>query len=508
MAKQSKKSTQAQPNSTAAKSARKKRPNKPASGQGRYKVIREENSEITVIEPGVRYSIRIRLRPDIDQGGTHKSWHFSKSRDVWVRSLAEARTERDKYRHELEQGLSTIDMTVAQFARQWQDDRILQSESSLRSTGVAKPSKRTLERDEPEIRRIEQRFPTVTVRKLTVEHVERVISKMRDEGVSEHTIWKMFKKLRQILKRPAISGAIRHNPCDLVTNISEPKGSKETKDNRRITYDSASTFISWLSDQELDGRIVALWLGLTEQLRLGEALALRWTEVDFANNRIQVIWTLDKSSELVPAKAESGRALAMGSHLKRILLDWREMQKEQFPNLVKKWRRQKIPCGKKWDENAPVCSSYYGTHINPDNFGRWMRPTMVDLGLGRFETEEKWIDSRGIERVKRKGYRGVSYKSLRTFGTTLLVNKNLDLITVQKHDGHHSPETTTKFYAEHVPESERTVAAAVDGFLDDVIAGDSRPPEHSESEMARIINELDPAQWPGWVVDRLRGASR
>jgi len=42
----------------------------------------------------------------------------------------------------------------------------------------------------------------------------------------------------------------------------------------------------------------------------------------------------------------------MGSFLKGMLLAWIEIQKAEFPHLVKKWRREKIPCGKEWDETA------------------------------------------------------------------------------------------------------------------------------------------------------------
>ena len=42
-----------------------------------------------------------------------------------------------------------------------------------------------------------------------------------------------------------------------------------TKERRRIGEDEAGKFIAWLSEQELDGRIVALWLGLTEHEEAG-----------------------------------------------------------------------------------------------------------------------------------------------------------------------------------------------------------------------------------------------
>lgn len=224
--------------------------------------------------------------------------------------------------------------------------------------------------------------------------IEKTISAMREDGVSENSIFKTIKKLRQVLNRPVLRGRLERNPCDLIDGISEPKISPETKARRRITEEDAAEFIVWLYGQKLDGRIVALWLGLTEHIRLGEALALRACDIDFENDTIHIRGTLNKKCEIVPAKAGSERVLAMGSFLKGMLLAWIDIQKAEFPIMVKKWRRGQIPCGREWDETAPVCSSYYGTHINLDNYGRWMRALMVERGLGEYEREvAKAMDS-------------------------------------------------------------------------------------------------------------------
>ena len=98
---------------------------------------------------------------------------------------------------------------------------------------------------------------------------------------------------------------------------------------RRIDEDTATEFIAWLFEQELNGRVVALWLGMTEHIRLGEALALRACDLDFDNDAIYIRGTLDKHGKIVPAKAGSERALAMGSFLKGLLLAWIDTQKAE-----------------------------------------------------------------------------------------------------------------------------------------------------------------------------------
>ena len=272
------------------------------------------------------------------------------------------------------------------------------------------------------------------------------------------------------------------------------------KAHRRIDEDEAGEFIAWLFKQELNGRIVALWLGLTEHIRLGEALALRACDLDFDNDAIYIRGTLDKRGKIVPAKAGSERALAMGSFLKGLLLAWIEIQKAEFPHLVKKWRREKIPCGKEWDETAPVCSSYYGTHMNTDNYGKWMRALMVERGLGEYTKHEKWTDSRGIERVKHGGYVGPSYKSLRSFGATYLIGENVDVKTAQAHFGHRRSSTTLELYAEKVPAHEREVARTMDSFVKTAL-GDEAPEERSLEALREAITTMKPDEWPDWVSE-------
>lgn len=462
------------------------------------KVYFEDGISLRAIEPGRLYSARVRMEPDDHLGGPHKKWYWSKSKQIEASSKAKAFAEAEKYRKELVDGDGGAGLTVAECARQWQEERTVQAEATRKSTGIARPSLRTIDRDEIEIQRIERLFPAVTVCELTPEHIERVITKMRKEGASEQTIFKMFKKLKQILRRPAITGHIDYNPCELVTTIHEPPINPVTKEHRRIGEDEAEEFIAWLFKQELDGHTVALWIGLTEHIRLGEALALRACDLDFENDAIYIRGTLNKKGEIVPAKAGSERALAMGTFLKGLLLAWTEIQKATFPHLVRKWRREKMPCGKKWDETAPVCSTHYGTHMNTDNFGRWMRSVMVERGLGEYATSEEWVDSRGIERVKHGGYVGPSYKSLRSFGATYLVGENVDVKTAQAHFGHRRSSTTLELYAESVPQHEREVARTMDMFVRAALGGKA-PEEQSLDAFREAVTTMEPDEWPDWV---------
>lgn len=145
-----------------------------------------------------------------------------------------------------------------------------------------------------------------------------------------------------------------------------------------------------------------------------------------------------------------------------------------------------------------MCNSYYGTHMNTDNYGKWMRSLMVERGLGEYTTREEWVDSRGIVRVKRGGYVGPSYKSLRSFGATYLIGANVDVKTAQAHFGHRRSSTTLELYAEKVPAHEREVTRTMDSFVKTSL-GDKAPEERSLEAFREAITTMEPDEWPDWV---------
>ena len=100
---------------------------------------RETSGQITELERGRRYSIRVRLAPDEN----HKSWHWSKSRKV-NGNKAEATAALVAYKQELEDERSGKNVTVGEYAEAFQANR----------KALGKVSNLTIERDRHEIDRI------------------------------------------------------------------------------------------------------------------------------------------------------------------------------------------------------------------------------------------------------------------------------------------------------------------------------------------------------------------
>jgi integrase len=121
--------------------------------------------------------------------------------------------------------------------------------------------------------------------------------------------------------------------------------------------------------------------------------------------------------------------------------------------------------GLRQTEDSPVCSNELSGFIDPDDFSRWRRKFFVKEGLAHYTKEEKYVDRRGIERVRRTGYVGPNFHALRHAQATLLVAGGIDPKTVQARLGHESLNTTLNIYAEEVAENDKKAADFMGGLL-------------------------------------------
>lgn len=404
---------------------------------------RETSGQITELERGRRYSIRVRLAPD----ETHKSWQWSKSRKV-NGNKAEATAALVAYKKELEEEKSGRNVTVDEYAEAFQANR----------KALGKVSALTIERDQHEIDRIVKYLGTVRVVDLDSKQIESAYLRMsEDDGASPDAIHKIHMKLSQIMRKAYLDELIDRNPCDAVEGIRRPKVSQQKRRETRITKEQALTFVHKIRQEPQDGRIVAVWLGIATGLRRGEALALVWEDVDFENARLRIRKQYGKEKVLKdPKTAKSRRTISIDSQTVDYLRDWRTRQQTIFAE-----------AGAEQQANSPVCSNELCGFLDPDNFSRWRRKFFVKEGLAHYANETVYTDKCGIERVKHSGYVGPNFHALRRAQATLLVAGGVDPKTVQARLGHESLNTTLNIYAEEVGENDRKAADFMGELLRD-----------------------------------------
>ena len=403
---------------------------------------RETSGQITELERGRRYSIRVRLAPDEN----HKSWHWSKSRKV-NGNKAEATAALVAYKQELEDERSGKNVTVGEYAEAFQANR----------KALGKVSNLTIERDRHEIDRIVKFLGETRVVDLDSKKIENAYLRMAEQdGASPDAIHKVHMKLSQIMRKAFLDELIDRNPCDAVEGIKRPKVSQQKRKETRITKEQALAFVHKIKQEPQDGRIVAVWLGITTGLRRGEALALVWDDVDFDGARLRIRKQYGKEKVLKdPKTAKSRRTISIDRQTIEFLKQWKLKQRAMFE-----------AAGIGQQSSSPVCSNELCDFLDPDNFSRWRRKFYVKEGLAHYSNETKYIDKRGLERVKRSGYVGPNFHALRRAQATLLVAGGVDPKTVQARLGHESLNTTLNIYAEEVGENDRKAADFMGSLLE------------------------------------------
>lgn len=401
---------------------------------------RDTSGQITELEKGHRYSIRVRLAPDAE----HENWHWSKSRRV-NGNKAEATAALVSYKRELEEEKSGRNVTVDEYAQTFQANR----------KALGKVSDLTIERDQHEIDRIIKFLGSIRVVDLDSKKIESAYLDMSKQGASPDAIHKVHMKLSQIMRKVYLNGLIDRNPCDAVEGIKRPKVSQQKRAETRITKEQALAFVRKIKQEPQDGRIVAVWLGIATGLRRGEALALVWEDVDLGDARLHIRKQYGKEKILKdPKTAKSRRTISIDKQTVEFLTRWKTRQRAMFS-----------AAGVSQQPSSPICSNELCDFLDPDNFSRWRRKFYVKEGLAHYSRETKYIDKRGIERVKQSGYVGPNFHDLRRAQATLLVAGGVDPKAVQARLGHESLNTTLNIYAEEVGENDRRAADFMGGLL-------------------------------------------
>lgn len=119
---------------------------------------------------------------------------------------------------------------------------------------------------------------------LRTHHIQAYYNSLvAEEGKSPSTIKTINKCLKSCLNQALKEGYITKNYCTIITL---PKGSESSKETINIfTLEEQQTFMRECMNNK-NGMLYILALGTG--LRLGEILALKWTDINFKNNYINI----------------------------------------------------------------------------------------------------------------------------------------------------------------------------------------------------------------------------
>lgn len=242
--------------------------------------------------------------------------------DEYGRRIQRSRTVAGTYteaaeelaRFEIEcKGITARDATFAEFAEDYIERRrpLLKESTYTNRKSVIATLIKIFGRD-------------VKMSQMNSQHIETKMNRLMVEGMRDNTgrkackpsyVASLYTYLSQIMKDAATRGVISKNP---VEDIKRPNGKPEERKAPTIAMMNALVDEMDIHDKHEMCVVLIVLLGI----RRGEALALRWQDIDFENNIVHIRHSLARNCVLTSPKTESSRRnLPMPQKLKGLLLE-------------------------------------------------------------------------------------------------------------------------------------------------------------------------------------------
>ena len=207
-------------------------------------------------------------------------------------------------------------------------------------------------------------------------HIQRIITKMDDSGLSHRTIEVMKIVMHAALKQAQRNKLVGENVCE---NVVLPR--KQPKRIRVLNEDEQTKLIAALKDNYIGrGLLFALYTGM----RRGEVLALKWSDYDKNEKTISItkalsrVRTYNKNGNktmltvTTPKTDTSIRTVPLIDKAVELLAEHKRKQ-ERYMELV----------GDYYTDNDLIFSSSRGDYLDPGNFNRKLNKTVKKIGIAQ-----------------------------------------------------------------------------------------------------------------------------
>ncbi len=262
---------------------------------------------------------------------------------------------------------------------------------------------------------------------------QRYFNDLSANGTSPSTLATVKKFLTCCM-----NGAVEHeylvkNYCSAAKLPKQEKRDKEEEDIDFFTREEQEAFLKAIRGHKFE---LAFKLNLGTGLRLGELIALKWTDIDFINGTLSVNKAL-KIVALIDKDRKRTTTLL-----------------EQSPKTESSYRTVPVPSNIMKDLKI---------HLKDQDKFKKDNDTFIDNDYLFCEKNGQPIDPKKLPRnfksvLSKMGMRDMKYHSIRHSYTTRLFEANIPVKTVQKLLGHKDIATTMNIYT-HVTDDIKTEAA-------------------------------------------------
>jgi integrase len=371
----------------------------------------------------------------------------TKRRTVYGKTRAEVRDKLAKVLAERADGLVFDDenMTVGEYVRRWLED-------SARG-GLAH---RTYANYKLQIRRhIVPAIGRVKLAKLNLAHVQGLYAAKLRDGLKPSSVRCIHSVLRRSLEQAVRWNLIPRNPAALV---DPPKVRKE--EIKPLDPEQARTLLRVAG--ETGDRHEALYvLSLAAGLRMGEALGLKWSDVDLAGGTLRVNRQLQRMRRHDDEGKPGRLVFSEPKNASRRTVDLPQRALTALKRHRKRQLEEKLGAGGSYEDSGLVFATAKGTPLDAQNVvNRHFKPLLRRAGL----PDIRWHD-------------------LRHSCFTLLLSRGVHPKFVQHLAGHASIQLTLDRYSHWMPTMGKHTASAMDEVLDE--AGREDAPEDKKGALER-----------------------
>jgi integrase len=245
-------------------------------------------------------------------------------------------------------------------------------------------------------------------------------------GLSANSVRRVHATLHRALNDAVRWDRLSRNPCD----AADPPRQQRTEDEKAQAWTNLE-LRKFLEAVKSD-RLYPLWLTLSMTgLRRGEALALRWIDVDLERARLSVrrsLVPINGTVEVHEPKTNRGRRLvALDPFTISVLRTWSRRQKEE-----------RLEWGPAWTDSGLVFTRADGKLIHPERVSKAFRA-----------------------RVKKTGLPQIHLHDLRHTHATLALEAGIHPKVVSDRLGHSTVAITLDIYSHAIPALSEQAAATV-----------------------------------------------
>lgn len=239
-----------------------------------------------------------------------------------------------------------------------------------------------------------------------------------------------FSVLSSMLQDAMEWQVIPNNPC---RRVKAPTDKKEQQ--LILAEKDVAVMLDALANEPLKYQTIIL-MAFDSGLRLGELMALKWSDVNMETGKIHVT----KSNQALPRRGtftkepktkSSVRSLTLSKSTIALLKQHQQQQAEE-----------KTLLGDKWKENGWIFTQWNGVAMYPMTPSQWFRKFL-----------------------KRHGIPHMTFHGLRRLSATMLAAAGIPAINVKNRLGHADIRTTMNIYASALQSVDQKAADSMDAIL-------------------------------------------